>query len=40
MWGIQAGYYHQTLLGPVGATLGYSNQTQEMNFYLNLGFVF
>ena len=40
MWGIQAGYYHQTLLGPVGATLGYSNRTQEMNFYLNLGFVF
>ena len=38
--GYQLGYYYNTLLGPLGATIGYSNKTKEVNFYINLGFEF
>ena len=38
--GVQAAYYYNTMFGPVGATLGYSNRTKEPYFYLNLGFEF
>lgn len=38
--GVQGAYYYNTMFGPVGATLGYSNQAKEMYFYLNLGFEF
>jgi len=38
--GIQAAYYYDTMLGPVGATIGYSNRTKEPYFYLNLGYEF
>jgi len=33
-------YFFNTLLGPIGASLGYSNHTKKANFYINLGFEF
>ena len=38
--GGQIAYYYNTIVGPVGATLGYSNHTKEPYFYLNLGYEF
>ena len=38
--GGQVAYFYNTMFGPVGATLGYSNRTKEPYFYLNLGFEF
>ncbi|MGI6243929.1 MAG: patatin-like phospholipase family protein [Prevotella sp.] len=40
MMGYQLAYYYQTLLGPVGGTVSYSNRTDEVNFFFNLGFEF
>ena len=40
LFGVQAAYYYNTMFGPVGATLGYSNRTKEPYFYLNLGYEF
>ena len=40
MLGVQAAYYYDTMFGPVGATLGYSNHTKEPYFFLNLGYEF
>ena len=38
--GVQAAYYYNTMFGPVGAALGYSNRTKEPYFFLNLGYEF
>ena len=38
--GCQLSYYYRTLFGPLGASLGYSNKTDEPNIFINLGFVF
>ena len=38
--GAQVAYYYNTIFGPVGATLGYSNHTKHAYFYLNLGYEF
>ena len=38
--GGQAAYYYNTMFGPVGATLGYSNRTKKPYFFLNLGYQF
>lgn len=38
--GYQLGYFYRTLLGPIGATLGYSNITDRVDFYINFGFEF
>lgn len=38
--GGQIAYYYNTIIGPIGATLGYSNQTKKVNFYLSLGHEF
>jgi len=38
--GAQAAYYYNTMFGPVGATVGYSNRTKKPYFYLNLGYEF
>ena len=38
--GVQAAYYYNTMFGPLGGTLGYSNHTKEPYFYLNLGYDF
>lgn len=40
MMGYQIAYYYQTLLGPVGGTLSYSNRTKNVDFFINLGFQF
>ncbi|SEV83264.1 NTE family protein [Prevotella aff. ruminicola Tc2-24] len=40
MLGCQAAYYYNTMLGPIGVTLGYSNKTKEPYFYINLGYEF
>lgn len=40
MFGVQATYAFYTIAGPLGATLGYSNHTKKVNFYINLGFIF
>lgn len=40
MLGYQLAYYYRTLFGPVGASLSYSNHTDELNFFINLGFEF
>ena len=40
MIGVQAAYYYNTMFGPLGGTLGYSNHTKEPYFYLNLGYDF
>ena len=38
--GGQIAYYYNTLVGPLGATLGYSNRTKQLHFFLNLGYEF
>ena len=38
--GGQMAYYYNTIVGPVGATLGYSNHTKKPYFFLNLGYEF
>ena len=38
--GGQIAYYYNTIVGPVGATLGYSNHTKKPYFFLNLGYEF
>ena len=41
LFGIQAGYYFWApIIGPVGATIGYSNRTKEAHIYLNVGYEF
>lgn len=39
-WGCEVSYFYRTILGPLGASLGYSNVTKDVNFYLNLGYQF
>ena len=38
--GVQACYSYNTMFGPVGVTLGYSNRTNKTYFYLNVGYEF
>ena len=40
MLGGQIAFYYNTLFGPAGATLGYSNRTKELNLFINLGYEF
>ena len=40
MIGVQSAYYYNTMFGPVGATLGYSNLTKKAYFFINLGYEF
>ena len=40
MLGTSLSYYYNTMFGPLGATLSYSNITEKPVFYVNLGFVF
>ena len=40
MLGTTLGYHYNTLFGPVGATLGYSNKSKKLYGFLNLGFAF
>ena len=38
--GVQAAYYYNTMFGPLGATIGYSNRAKKPYFYLNLRYEF
>ena len=38
--GGQLAYYYNSMFGPLGATLGYSNRTRTPYFYINLGYEF
>ena len=38
--GAQIAYYYNTIFGPIGATLGYSNHTKKTYFFVNLGYEF
>ena len=38
--GGQIAYYYNTIVGPLGATLGYSNHTKKPHFFVNLGYEF
>ena len=38
--GGQIAYYYNTILGPVGAAIGYSNRTKKPYLFLNLGYEF
>ena len=40
MLGTSLSYNYNTLSGPIGVSLGYSNITEKLYFYFNLGFVF
>lgn len=40
MLGGQIGYFYRTILGPIGAVVGYSNVTKQVGAYLQLGFQF
>ena len=40
MLGSTLSYYYSSFLGPVGASVGYSNVTKKPYFYINLGYVF
>ncbi|MBR6121309.1 MAG: patatin-like phospholipase family protein [Prevotella sp.] len=40
MLGGQVAYYYNTLFGPAGAAIGYSNRTKSLYFFLNLGYEF
>ena len=38
--GVQASYYYNTMFGPVGASIGYSNHTKKPYLFLNIGYEF
>ena len=38
--GAQLAYYYNTIVGPLGASIGYSNHTKRPYVFLNLGYEF
>ncbi|MBR1504248.1 MAG: patatin-like phospholipase family protein [Prevotella sp.] len=40
MIGTQLSYYYNSIFGPLGGSVGYSNLTKCFYYYINLGFVF
>lgn len=40
VWGGSLGYSYNSLAGPLSATFGLSNQTNKLQFFLNLGYYF
>jgi NTE family protein len=38
--GAQLAYYYNSMFGPLGGTIGYSNYTKTPYFYINLGYEF
>ena len=40
MIGGSLSYYYNTMLGPIGGSIGYSNLTKKFYYYINFGFVF
>jgi len=40
IYGCSIGYGLDSMFGPLEASLGYSNQSKDVGFYVNLGFSF
>ena len=40
IWGAQLGYFYNSIVGPLGGTLSWSNFTKKPYLYVNLGFEF
>lgn len=40
IYGFSLGYGYDSIFGPLEASLGYSNKSKEVGFYINLGFYF
>lgn len=40
MMGYQLSYFYKTMFGPLGGSVGYSNHTDKLYFYINLGYRF
>lgn len=40
LWGAQVSGYYKTMLGPLGASLGWNNRSDRPYFYINLGYEF
>ena len=40
IWGAQVGYAYNSILGPLGGSLSWSNYTKQVSIYINLGFEF
>ena len=40
MLGSSLSYYYDSPIGPIGLSLGYSNVTEKLYYYLNIGYVF
>ncbi len=40
LWGGQLAYYYRTMFGPIGAALGYSNKSDKVDFFVNVGYEF
>jgi len=40
LFGCQAAYYLNTMFGPIGGSIGYSNRTKKPYIFVNLGFEF
>ena len=40
IWGAQLAYAYNSIVGPLGGSLGWSNLTKQISLYINLGFEF
>jgi NTE family protein len=40
LYGIQATYAYDSILGPLSGSIGYSNKSREFYFFIDLGFDF
>ena len=39
-FGVRAGYVYRTIVGPLGAYVGWNSMSHKASFYINLGLVF
>lgn len=40
IWGLNLSYAYNSIIGPVGASLGYSSRTKELYMFINIGYEF
>ena len=40
IWGAQVAYYYNSIVGPLGGSLGWSDLTKQVSIYINLGYEF
>jgi len=40
LWGVEAGAYVKSIVGPLGVNVGWSNKTEQLYLYINLGYEF